>query len=291
MGRPEMTRRLLPPLLPSLLVLLIFVIAPMLWVVRTSFNELVDGAYMVPALTLDNYVKFLGNKWYLVNTLWFSVKIALLTTFISVVCGYPVALYIARTKGLQRNILMSLIMAPLLIGLVTLVYGWIVIFRGGGLLNSLMIELHVYDEPVRYMWDIKGVIILLIYIGLPYIVLSLLDSIEKISPFLVEAARNVGASRWTAFWRIVFPLTMPGLHSGLVILFSLNFSAFAVPLMIGDSKTQMIGLVIYREALLNNDLPFASALSVIMIFVNALILVGMGALFGKLILHKLEAKH
>ncbi|MGV0820188.1 ABC transporter permease [Martelella sp. AMO21009] len=286
-----MTRRLLPPLLPSLLVLLIFVIAPMLWVVRTSFNELVDGAYMVPALTLDNYVKFLGNKWYLVNTLWFSVKIALLTTFISVVCGYPVALYIARTKGLQRNILMSLIMAPLLIGLVTLVYGWIVIFRGGGLLNSLMIELHVYDEPVRYMWDIKGVIILLIYIGLPYIVLSLLDSIEKISPFLVEAARNVGASRWTAFWRIVFPLTMPGLHSGLVILFSLNFSAFAVPLMIGDSKTQMIGLVIYREALLNNDLPFASALSVIMIFVNALILVGMGALFGKLILHKLEAKH
>ena len=290
MGRPEMTRRLLPPLLPSLLVLLIFVIAPMLWVVRTSFNELVDGAYMVPALTLDNYVKFLGNKWYLVNTLWFSVKISLLTTFISVVCGYPVALYIARTKGLQRNILMSLIMAPLLIGLVTLVYGWIVIFRGGGLLNSLMIELHVYDEPVRYMWDIKGVIILLIYIGLPYIVLSLLDSIEKISPFLVEAARNVGASRWTAFWRIVFPLTMPGLHSGLVILFSLNFSAFAVPLMIGDSKTQMIGLVIYREALLNNDLPFASALSVIMIFVNALILVGMGALFGKLILHKLEAK-
>lgn len=291
MGRPEMTRRLLPPLLPSLLVLLIFVIAPMLWVVRTSFNELVDGAYMVPALTLDNYVKFLDNKWYLVNTLWFSLKIALLTTFISVVCGYPVALYIARTKGLQRNILMSLIMAPLLIGLVTLVYGWIVIFRGGGLLNSLMIELHVYDEPVRYMWDIKGVIILLIYIGLPYIVLSLLDSIEKISPFLVEAARNVGASRWTAFWRIVFPLTMPGLHSGLVILFSLNFSAFAVPLMIGDSKTQMIGLVIYREALLNNDLPFASALSVIMIFVNALILVGMGALFGKLILHKLEAKH
>ncbi|MCW2307704.1 ABC transporter permease [Rhodobium gokarnense] len=284
-----MLRRIAPPLVPVVIVLLIFVVAPMLWVFRTSFNELVDGAYMVDALTLKNYTRFLGNPWYLMNTLWFSIRIAVVTTAISVVCAYPVALYVARTHGLQRNILMTLIMAPLLIGLVTLVYGWIVIFRGGGLLNSLMIALHVYDEPVRYMWNIKGVVILLVYIGTPYIVLSLLDSIEKISPYLVEAARNVGASRWTAFWKIVFPLTMPGLYAGLVIVFSLNFAAFAVPLMVGDTSTQMIGLVIYREALLNNDLPFASALSVIMIAVNALILVGMAALFGRLILRKLES--
>lgn len=285
-----MLRRIAPPLLPVFLVLLVFVAAPMLWVFRTSFNELIDGAYMVDALTLKNYTRFLGNPWYLVNTLWFSIRIAVMTTAISVVCAYPVALYVARMQGLQRNILMSLIMAPLLIGLVTLVYGWIVIFRGGGLLNSLMIALRIYDEPVRYMWNIKGVIILLVYIGTPYIVLSLLDSIEKINPYLVEAARNVGAGRWTAFWKIVFPLTMPGLHAGLVIVFSLNFAAFAVPLMVGDTSTQMIGLVIYREALLNNDLPFASALSVIMIAVNALILVGMAALFGRLILRKLEAE-
>ena len=96
--------------------------------------------------------------------------------------GYPVALYIAQTRGLQKSILMTMVLAPLLIGLVTLVYGWIVIFRGGGLLNSLMIAIGVYDEPVRYMWDLKGVIILLVYIGMPYIVLSLLDSIERINP-------------------------------------------------------------------------------------------------------------
>ncbi|MGI6853835.1 ABC transporter permease [Mesorhizobium sp. 1B3] len=273
-----------------MIALLIFVAFPMLWVLRTSFNELVDGAYIVDAMTLDNYTRFLGDPWYLVNTLWFSIRIAIVTTVISVVCAYPVALYIAKTTGLQRNVLIALIMAPLLIGLVTLVYGWIVIFRGGGLLNSLMIALRIYDEPVRYMWDIKGVVILLVYIGTPYVVLSLLDSIERISPFLVEAARNVGASRWTAFWKIVFPMTLPGLYAGLVIVFSLNFSAFAVPLMVGDSNTQMIGLIVYREALLNNDLPFASALSVIMVAVNALILVGMAALFGRLILNRLEAK-
>lgn len=285
-----MMRRVLPPLAPALITLLIFVAFPMLWVARTSFNELEAGAYIVDALTLDNYTRFLGDSWYLINTLWFSIRIALIATAISVVCAYPVALYIARTSGFQRNILLALIMAPLLIGLVTLVYGWIVIFRGGGLLNSLMIALHVYEQPVRYMWDIKGVVILLVYIGAPYVVLSLLDSIERISPFLVEAARNVGASRWTAFWKIVFPLTMPGLYAGIVIVFALNFSAFAVPLMIGDSNTQMIGLVVYREALLNNDLPFASALSVIMVAVNALILMGMAVIFGRLILNRLEVK-
>ncbi len=162
-----MIRRLLPPLAPALVALLIFVALPMFWVLRTSFNELADGAYVVEAMTLDNYARFLGDPWYLVNTLWFSIRIALVATAISVICGYPVALYIVKTTGLQRNILMALVMAPLLIGLVTLVYGWIVIFRGGGLLNSLMIALHVYDRPVRYMWDIKGVVILLVYIGAP----------------------------------------------------------------------------------------------------------------------------
>lgn len=277
-------------LAPAMVALLIFVVMPLLWVARTSFNQGVDGAYMVSALTMDNYARFLGSPWYLINTLWFSIRIAIIATAISVLLGYPVALYIAGTRGLQKSILMTMVLAPLLIGLVTLVYGWIVIFRGGGLLNSLMIAIGVYDEPVRYMWDLKGVIILLVYIGMPYIVLSLLDSVERINPSFVEAARNVGANRWRAFWSITFPLTLPGLYAGLVIVFTLNFSAFAVPLMVGANDTQMIGLVIYREALLNNDLPFASSLSVIMILANATILTGMSLLFGKLILNRLEAK-
>ncbi|WP_029354473.1 ABC transporter permease [Bosea sp. 117] len=277
-------------LAPAVVALTIFVLFPLMWVVRTSFNHTMDGAYMVSAFTFENYVRFFGSGWYLINTLWFSIRVAVVTILISVLLGYPVALYIAGTRGLQRSALVTMVLSPLLIGLVTLVYGWIVIFRGGGLLNSLMIALRVYDEPVRYMWDLKGVVILLVYIGMPYIVLSLLDSIERINPSFVEAARNVGASRWRAFWSVTFPLTMPGLYAGLVIVFTLNFSAFAVPLMVGATDTQMIGLVIYREALLNNDLPFASSLSVIMIAANATILIGMSFLFGRLILNRLEAK-
>lgn len=277
-------------LAPALVLLAVFVVLPLAWVVRVSFNDTASGAYMVSALTLKNYTTFLGSAWYLVNTLWFTVRIAFVATFITAVLGYPVALYIAQCRGVQKNVLMTLVLSPLLIGLVTLVYGWIVIFRGGGLLNSLMIALGVYAEPVKYMWDIKGVVILLVYIGMPYVVMSLLDSIERINPSFTEAARNAGATRWQAFWKIVFPLSMPGLYAGLVIVFTLNFAAFAVPLMVGANNTQMIGLVIYREALLNNNLPFASALSVIMIAANALIIVGAGYLFGKLILNRLEVR-
>lgn len=244
-----MLRKLLPSLSPLLVILAIFAVLPMLWVISTSFNGPASGAMSVSAYGFSHYVKFLSSQWYLINTLWFSLKIAFLATAISAVCGYPVALYIARSSGLQRNILLSFTIAPLLIGLVTLVYGWIVIFRGGGLLNSLMIALHVYQQPVRYMWDIKGVVILLIYIGIPYMVLSLVDSIEKINPFLEEAARNVGAGPWQSFWKITFPLTMPGLYAGTIIVFALNFSAFSVPLMIGNSNTQMLGLVIYQRGL------------------------------------------
>lgn len=277
-------------LAPALVLLAVFVVLPLAWVVRVSFNDTASGAYMVSAFTLKNYTAFLGSAWYLVNTLWFTVRIAFVATFITAVLGYPVALYIAQCRGVQKNVLMTLVLSPLLIGLVTLVYGWIVIFRGGGLLNSLLIALGVYAEPVKYMWDIKGVVILLVYIGMPYVVMSLLDSIERINPSFTEAARNAGATRWQAFWKIVFPLSMPGLYAGLVIVFTLNFAAFAVPLMVGANNTQMIGLVIYREALLNNNLPFASALSVIMIAANALIIVGAGYLFGKLILNRLEVR-
>lgn len=277
-------------LAPALVLLAVFVVLPLAWVVRVSFNDTASGAYMVSAFTLKNYTAFLGSAWYLVNTLWFTVRIAFVATFITAVLGYPVALYIAQCRGVQKNVLMTLVLSPLLIGLVTLVYGWIVIFRGGGLLNSLMIALGIYAEPVKYMWDIKGVVILLVYIGMPYVVMSLLDSIERINPSFTEAARNAGATRWQAFWKIVFPLSMPGLYAGLVVVFTLNFAAFAVPLMVGANNTQMIGLVIYREALLNNNLPFASALSVIMIAANALIIVGAGYLFGKLILNRLEVR-
>jgi putative spermidine/putrescine transport system permease protein len=277
-------------LAPALVLVTTFVLFPLGWITRISFNENIPGGYMRTAWILKNYTDVLGSLWYLKNMLWFSVYMTLIATVIATVLSYPIAIYIAKARGVEKNILVTLVLSPLLIGLVTLVYGWIVIFRGGGLLNSLMMTLRVYDEPVQYMWNNRGILILLVYVGMPYMIMSLLDSIERINPSLEEAARNVGASRWTTFWRVTFPLTTPGLYAGLLILLALTFAAFAVPLMVGPDDSQMIGLVIYREALFSNNLPKASSISIIMIATNAAMIMIIGFIFGRLFFRKLEAR-
>src|SRR5699024_10972855 len=125
-----------------------FLVGPLGWLVRLSFSNSYGGA-ATTAWVLDNYVEFLGDSWNLVNIIWFTIKVAVFSLVLSIIVSYPIAFYIARCKGTQRSILLTLILSPLLIGLVTLAYGWIVLFRGSGLINSLFIWLHVYDEPVR----------------------------------------------------------------------------------------------------------------------------------------------
>lgn len=268
-------------LAPGVVALVVFVVLPILWILRISWYQNIEGGYMTPAWVIENYVRFLGSGWYLRNVLWFSIEIAVLTTAVAALCAYPLALYIARARGLAKNILLTMTLAPLLIGLVSLVYGWIVIFRGHGLLNMLTMALGVTDHPIQYMYNIRGVVILLVYLGVPYIVLTLLDSLERIDNSLIEAALNTGASEWRCFTRIVFPLTMPGLYAGTVVVFVLNFSAFAVPLMVGSTDTNMIGLIIYRQAMELNNLPFAAGVSVIMIVTSMLVLVLFAALIQR----------
>ena len=259
-------------ILPGVTGLLVFVVFPIIWILRISFYENVEGGHMTSAWVVDSYVRFLGSAWYLKNVLWFSVEIAVLTTALAVILAYPLALYIVRSRGRWKQILLTLTLSPLLIGLVSLVYGWIVIFRGGGLLNGFTMWLGLTDHPVKYMYSIKGVVILLIYIGIPYVVLTLIDSLERIHPSLTEAAENAGANRWQSFSRIVFPLTVPGMYAGSLVVFVLNFSAFAVPLMVGSRETNMIGLVVYRQAMELNNMPFAAAISVVMMFASIVIL-------------------
>ena len=268
-------------LLPAICLLVVFVAAPLGWVFRVSFNEQAGGTYMVPGFTIAHYARFLGDFWYLSNVLWFSVEIAALTTAVDVVLAYPLALYVARCTGRRKQILYTLVLAPLLIGLISLVFGWIVLFRGNGLLNAAAMWIGLTSEPIRYMYTVQGMIILLIYIGIPFVVLSLLDSLERIEPALIEAATNSGANQWQCFRRIIFPMTLPGLYAGSIVVFALNFSAFAIPLMVGPPETNMIGLVVFRQAMQLGNLPFASAISVVMISVSVLVILIYGRLLRR----------
>lgn len=272
---------------PGVIVLVVFMILPLLWVVRVSFYETLQGTVMTPAWVLDQYVRFLGDVWYLRNVVWLSVFVSIVSTAITVVLAYPVAMYVARATGMRRQILQTLVLAPLLIGLVSLVFGWIMILRGGGLFNNLIIWLGIVDTPVRLLYAMPAVYILLVYVGIPYVVMTLLDNFERIEPTLLEAAANAGASGWRIFASIILPLTLPGLNAGVLVLFALNFSAFAIPLMVGSANTNLIGLVVYKQAMQLSNLPFAAAISIIMVVISAAILIVYSRLMQRFFLWRL----
>lgn len=276
-------------LFPALVVLAALLALPVAWIVRVSFNEAVAGASMVSGWTLANYVGFLGDPWYLKNVLLWTVWISVAATAITVVVSYPLALMVTGSSGALKRILLTLVLSPLLIGIVSLVYGWIVLFRGGGLLNQFAIALGLIDEPIRYMYSTK-VVILLVYIGVPFVVLNLMDSLGRIGPALYEAAANAGANRWQTFVHITLPLSAPGAISGWIIVFVLNFSAFSVPLMVGSERTTMIGLVVYNRAVSDGNLPFAAAIAMVMVAASAALIVGFSAFANRLLLRHLGAR-
>jgi len=264
-----------PPLfllLPGALLLASFLVIPVGWMIRVSFYQNLPGSYMKAAWILDNYNKFLGDLWYLRNVLYFSFKIAAFTTFLTILLAYPPSLYIARSRGRKKQVLLTMTLSPLLIGMVCLIFGWIVIFRGQGLLNQIALWAGLISEPVKYLYSLKGIIICLVYISIPFAILNLLDSLGRLDPSLEEAAMNVGANRWQSFRHITFPLSTPGMFAGSLVVFALNFSAFAVPLMLGGERFPMMGLVIYIQSMELNNIPFAAAISMILLVSSMIIL-------------------
>jgi len=255
-------------LMPGAILFVLFLAIPFLWIIRISFYQNIPGGYMSVAWVMENYKRFLGDFWYIQNALFFSLKIALSTVFSAVILAYPLAYCIARTSGRKKQLLLTIVLSPLLISMVCLILGLMIVLRREGLFNQILLWLGIISVPGKYIYDIKGVIIGLIYIVIPYIVLCLLDNLGRIDLCLEEAAMNLGATRWQTFFKITFPLSTPGMFAGSVIVLSMNFCAFAIPLMIGPDRLPMMGLIIYNQATAMNNMPFAAALATITVVVN-----------------------
>lgn len=274
-------------LAPALLYLLFFLVFPIAWLARTSFNQNIQGGYMRIAWTLENYKNFLSDPWYLKNILLFSLKIAFITSLISVFLAYPISLFIVKSNIRLKSLLYAISISPLFMSAVCLSMGFIIIFRSEGFLNQFTKWIGLTPEPVKYMYAPIGVIIVLIFVSIPYAVLNLLDSLSRINPSLEEAALTVGANPLQSFLKIIFPITIPGMFAGSLIIFSLNSCSFAVPLMIGGDRMPLIGLYAYREAFELNNMPFAAAISIIILFINSTIIISYSKWINKIFFKKL----
>ncbi len=253
------TRQLLLLLLPPTLWLVIFFIIPLVIVLIYSFLERGTYGGITWEFTLRNYQR-LANDLYL-NIFARSLGMAALTTLICLIIGYPLAFFIATISPRWRNLLLFLVIIPFWTNFLVRTYAWMIILRSEGLINTVLQSLNLIQEPLNLLFTPFAVIVGLIYGYLPFMILPLYAILERFNFSLVEAAQDLGANDIKTFFRIILPLTSPGILAGSILVFIPALGAFITPDILGGAKTVMIGNLIQNQFLQARHWPFGSALS------------------------------
>lgn len=252
---------------PAALWLLIFFLVPLVLVLLVSFGERGDAGQVVYSWTLKNYARFfgkVGDRYLYIQIFIRSLGIALLNTLLCLLVGYPLAFFIARQAPKRRNVLLLLVMIPFWTNFLVRTYAWMVILRDTGVINNLFLTLGLIAQPLPLLYNQGAVIVGLFYGYLPFMVLPLYASIEKLDLSLVEAAQDLGANALRTFLRVVLPLTKPGIVAGSIIVFIPSIGAYVTPDLMGGAKVTMVGNLLQQQFLKVRDWPFGSAVGFIL---------------------------
>ena len=274
---------------PPLLYLLLFFAIPSLIMVFASFRNPGDYGGLAPIfdeagkldLTFDNYTRFASDFIYTAIFLK-SLMYALITTCCCLLMAYPLALLIARSAKRYRDLLILLVILPFWSNFLIRVYAWMIILGPqSGLTRAVNYVLGLVGvQPVTLLFTAFSVIVGLVYVHLPFMVLPLYANLEKHDPALLDAAQDLGAPAWQRFWRITFPLSLPGVYAGAALVFIPALGIFAVSDILGGTGSVMIGNVIKQQFLETRDWPFGSVLSIVLT-VAALAAAGLAVLVAR----------
>jgi spermidine/putrescine transport system permease protein len=199
----------------------------------------------------------------LLQSLW----IAFLTTGICLVLGFPLAIYVSRLSPRRQAVWLLLIMIPFWTNFLVRTYAWMFILRTEGVLNTLLLKLGVISTPLDLLYTDGAVLLGLVYGYLPFMVLPLYVALGRMDPTLIEAAQDLYANRRSVFWRVILPLTKPGLVAGCLLVFMPSLGAFITPDLLGGARNMMVGNLIQHEYLIARDWPLGSAISFLLMLV------------------------
>jgi putrescine transport system permease protein len=214
----------------------------------------------VAGLSLENYALLLTDTFYLSSYLK-SLLVAAVSTLILLLIGFPVAYGMARAPRAIQPILVTLVILPFWTSFLIRIYAWINILQRDGLLNGLLIALGVIDTPLAWLSTDTAVYIGMVYSYLPFMILPLYASLERLDESLLEAAADLGAPKWKTFWLITVPLARPGMIAGVLLCFIPVVGEFVIPDLLGSSESMMIGQTLWMEFFGNKDWPVAGALA------------------------------
>ncbi|MEK3789744.1 MULTISPECIES: ABC transporter permease [Paenibacillus] len=250
-------------LLPGLLFLMVFMIIPIVLTIGSTFVR--DSSF-----SLEGYLHFFKDPYFL-KILLTTLQVSVITTLICIVMGFPTAYYISQKAPRRKGILLALAIFPLLTSPVVRSFSWMVILGRKGLLNNTLISLGIVDKPLEILYTPAAMVIGLVHLFLPLMIISLVGVLENIDHDLIRAAQSLGASRIAAFRKIVFPLAVPGLIIGGILVFVGSLTAYTTPALLGG-KQRVIATFLYQNAMTLNDWYLASVIATIMIVITFLVI-------------------
>lgn len=253
-------------LIPAVATLTIVFVLPVAFLAANSFFRSAGLGAVSTDFTLDNYIRFLSDPFYLevmFETLWLGAVVV----SICVVIGFPIAYLLARTSSRWRGIMIFAVVAPLLISTVVRNLGWLPILGANGLINWVLLNVGIIDQPLLIANNFTGVVIGLVHAMLPFMILSLVMVIQRIEPDLELAAVNLGAGPIRTFFLVVFPLSRAGLLAGYLLVFTITISAYTTPAMLGGKRVLVMSTFIAQQVMTVLDYAFGSAAAVLLMIV------------------------
>jgi spermidine/putrescine transport system permease protein len=257
-------------MLPLVAWLVLFVVAPTIMLVVVSFADRDSLGRVVYEFRWENYTRAFDWVWtkVLLNSMWY----AFLTTVICMAVGYPVAYFIGRAPERWRGLLLTLVMIPFWTSFLIRTYAWIAILSRDGLLNGLLLASGLVSEPLNLLYSPFAIVLGLVYNFLPFMILPIYTSVEKLDNAMIEAAHDLGADPLRAFSQIIIPLTRPGIAAGALLVFVPSIAMFAITTLMGGGTNPTIGEVIFKQFTSGRNQPFGAALGTILLLIFILAL-------------------
>ena len=251
---------------PTNFYLFIFVVLPLILVTGLSFLSRGTYGQVEFIFNLSNYTRLFDALYG--KVMLFSLGVGIGTTLSCLLIGYPLAYFLAHSPAKQRSLMLFLILLPFWTNFIIRIFAWMIILRSGGLLDTILQWLHITQAPLNLLYTPTAVMIGMVYEFLPFMVLPLYTSLEKIENNLLEAAADLGAPPWKAFLRVTLPLSVPGMIAGTILTFIPAMGMFVVPDILGGAKTILIGNVIRNQFLTARDWPFGAAASMVLMLMT-----------------------
>ncbi len=265
---------------PAILFLLVFFVAPFVVLLYYSLLTIEQGN-ILGGPSFDEYVRLLSDPftYYLFGR---TIGLSMVVTVLCVIFGYPVAyIYSKVRQPALKTIILAIVSAPLLTSSLVLSFGWIVILGKRGMINDMLLSMGLIDEPIKILFTLNAVVIGLTQVMLPYMIVPLISTLQKLPQDLEDASADLGATKWQTFWRVTIPQSIPSIATGMSLVFVLSYTAFTVPSLTGGSAMQIVSVYIWNNVrMLTWDT--AAAISSLLLLSSLIIITTFNAIVRRL---------